>query len=188
VRADLSEIDKLAGLARELVDTFGAPFGLVNNAAGAIDGILPNLTDRQVQEAIGLDLVSPVILTKHLVRPMISRKVGRIVNVSSIVASTGFRGLSVYASTKAGLVGFTRSLARDVGSRGVTVNAVAPGFLDTEMTGGMNAATSERVRSRSPVGRFATVDEVAGTVAFLLSADAAGITGTVLTVDAGSTA
>lgn len=188
VQADLSDLDAIPNLARQIIDRYGAPYALINNAAGAIDGILPNLADRNIRASIGLDLVSPVLLTKYLVRPMISRRVGRVVNVSSIVASTGFTGLSVYGATKAGLVGFTRSLARDVGSRGVTVNAVAPGFLDTSMTGGMDEAMRDRVRRRSPAKRFATVHEVAAAVAHLVSPDASGITGTVMTVDAGATA
>jgi 3-oxoacyl-[acyl-carrier protein] reductase len=188
VRADLAVLDDLAGLVRDLVAEHGTPYGLVNNAAGAVAGVLPNLTDHQVRRAVELDLLSPLLLTKHMVRPMISQGVGRVVNVSSIVAATGFRGLSVYGAAKAGVEGFTRSLARDLGPRGVTINAVAPGFLDTEMTGTMDATTVRRVKSRSPLKRFATVDEVSAAVAYLLSKDAAGVTGSVLTVDAGAIA
>ncbi|MGY4643753.1 SDR family NAD(P)-dependent oxidoreductase [Cellulomonas sp. URHB0016] len=188
VRADLSDLDGLPTLVRRLVEQFGVPYALVNNAAGAVDGLLPMMPDQRIRSALDLDLVSPVLLAKHVVRPMISERRGRIVNVTSIVASTGFRGLSVYSAAKAGLEGFSRSLARDVGGRGVTVNCVAPGFLDTAMTETIGDRNLERIRARSPLGRFVTLDEVAGAVAYYLSDVAAGVTGTVLTVDAGSTA
>jgi 3-oxoacyl-[acyl-carrier protein] reductase len=108
--------------------------------------------------------------------------------VSSIVARTGFRGLSVYGAAKAGLEGFSRSLARDLGPRGVTVNCVAPGFLETEMTGGLGDQTLARVRGRSPLGRLATLPEVAAAVSYLVGPEGGGVTGTVLTVDGGSVA
>jgi 3-oxoacyl-[acyl-carrier protein] reductase len=113
---------------------------------------------------------------------------GRIVNISSIVASTGYSGLSVYSATKASLVGFTRSLAREVGRCDITVNAIAPGFIDTEMTGGLDEPQRDQIARRSALGRFADVEDVARTVEFLLGPGARNITGTVLTVDAGSTA
>jgi 3-oxoacyl-[acyl-carrier protein] reductase len=113
---------------------------------------------------------------------------GRIVNVSSIVNFTGFTGLAVYGATKASLVGFTRSLAREVGKLGITVNAVAPGFVDTEMTEGLVEDQRARIIRRSALGRLVTVEDIAHAVEFLLSAHAANITGTVLTVDAGATA
>jgi 3-oxoacyl-[acyl-carrier protein] reductase len=188
VRADLGDVDALPALVRRLVDQHGAPYGLVNNAASGLAGLLPTMHNTQVRAVLDLDLLSPVLLTKYLSRPMLSERRGRVVNVSSIVARTGYRGLSVYAAAKAGLEGFTRSLARDLGQRGVTVNAVAPGFLDTEMTGALGASDLGRIRARSPLGRFATAEEVAAAIAYLLSSDADGVTGTVVTVDAGSSA
>jgi 3-oxoacyl-[acyl-carrier protein] reductase len=188
LRADLLDIDAIPALARRVLDEHGAPYGLVNNAARGSDGLLPTMHTSEIRGALELDLLSPIVLTKYLSRRMLSQGRGRIVNVSSIVARTGFRGLSVYAAAKAGLEGFTRSLARDLGRRGVTVNAVAPGFVDTEMTAVLGGGNLERIRARSPLDRFATVEEVAGAIAYLLGPDAAGVTGSVLTVDAGSTA
>ena len=113
---------------------------------------------------------------------------GRIINISSIVSSTGYSGLAIYSATKASMVGFTRSLAREVGSLGITVNAVAPGFLDTDMTHELNLKQREQIKRRSALQRMATVDDVAAAVEFLMSERAANITGTVMTVDAGNIA
>ncbi len=188
VCADLSDLDSLPQLVRQLIADHGPPYGLVNNAAVGTDGLLPTMHNNEIRTVLELDLLSPILLSKYLCRPMLSRGRGRIINVSSIVARTGFRGLSVYAAAKAGLEGFTRSLARDLGRRGVTVNAVAPGFLATEMTDVLGGANLDRIKARSPMNRFATADEVAAAITYLLTPDAAGVTGTVLTVDAGSTA
>ena len=109
-------------------------------------------------------------------------------NIASIIGFTGFNGLAVYAATKAGLLGFTRSLARELGKARITVNAVAPGYMQTDMTVGLQGDKLESIKRRSPLGRLATPDDAAGAVAYLLSADAASVTGTTMTVDAGSTA
>jgi 3-oxoacyl-[acyl-carrier protein] reductase len=129
-----------------------------------------------------------MVLTKYVVRSMMADRGGRIVNISSIAASTGYNGLSVYAATKASLVGFTRSLAREVGRLGVNVNAVAPGFVVTEMTKELTDEQRQRIERRSALRRLVEVDDVADAVQFLLSDQSRNITGTVLTVDAGNTA
>ena len=145
-----------------------------------------------IERLVRLNTVSPMVLTKHVLRAMMVDSAkghgGRIVNISSIVASTGFSGLSAYAATKASMIGFTKSLAREVGALGITVNAVAPGFVDTAMTEGMEDGDRERVRRRSPLGRLPEISDIADAVAFLVSDKARNITGAVLTVDAGSTA
>jgi 3-oxoacyl-[acyl-carrier protein] reductase len=119
---------------------------------------------------------------------MMAEGKGRIVNMSSIMASTGFNGLSVYGATKASMVGFTKSLARELGGLGITVNAVAPGFVDTELTSGLSDEDRARIANRSALRRLATVEDVAAAVSYLMSDAARNVTGTVLTVDAGGTA
>ncbi len=173
---------------RNLRQEFGPLFGLVNNAALGLDGALSLMHNSQIEELIRVNTLSPIVLSKYVVRAMMSERAGRIVNVASIVGFTGYSGLSVYAATKASMLGFTRSLAREVGRLGITVNAVAPGFLDTDMTHGLAGAQREQVMRRSALRRLAGVDDVADAVEFLLSDKAASISGTALTIDAGATA
>ncbi len=185
---DLADIDGLAQLAKALRREFGGFYGLVNNAALGTAGMLSTMSDSTIQRLIALNVASPLTLTKYLVRSMMVAQAGRIVNVSSVVSATGYAGLSVYSATKAALVGFTRSLSREVGPLGITVNAVAPGFVDTDMTGGMSAAQRAQVARRSALGRMPDIVDVANAVDFLFSDKARNITGTVMTVDAGNTA
>lgn len=185
---DLSRIDTLRALAKELHDSHGAPYGLINNAALGTPSLLSTMRDEDVAQLIELNVLSPILLTKYVVRSMMSQREGRIVNVASIVAATGYRGLSVYSATKASLLGFTRSLAREVGELGITVNALAPGFMDTAMTSELSAEGRDKVAHRSALKRLAEPVDVAASAEFLLSDGARNITGTVLTVDAGSTA
>lgn len=119
---------------------------------------------------------------------MLINQQGRIINVSSIIASTGFSGLSVYGATKAAMTGFTKSLAREVGKAGITVNTIAPGYMETDMTTGLEGEKLDSIRRRSPLGHLATATDVAQAISYLLSEKAANITGTTLTIDAGSTA
>jgi 3-oxoacyl-[acyl-carrier protein] reductase len=142
----------------------------------------------RIEELVRINTVSPIVLSKYVVRAMMAEGAGRIVNIASIIGFTGYSGLSVYAATKASMLGFTRSLAREVGRLGITVNAVAPGFLDTDMTHGLAGAQRERVIRRSSLRRLANVDDVANAVEFLLGEEGRSITGTVLTIDAGATA
>jgi 3-oxoacyl-[acyl-carrier protein] reductase len=133
-------------------------------------------------------MLSPILLTKYLMRSMLSSRSGRIVNISSIAARNGIGGAAVYAATKASLEGFTRSLAREIGELDIAVNAVAPGFVATEMTRSMSEEQRERIARRSALRRSITSQDVAGAVAYLMSDRGKNITGTVITVDAGSTA
>jgi 3-oxoacyl-[acyl-carrier protein] reductase len=133
-------------------------------------------------------VLSPVILTKYIVRHMMADGEGRIVNISSIIASTGYNGLSVYGATKAAATGFTRSLAREVGKLGITVNAIAPGFITTELIQGLTDEQRQRIAGRSALRRLPEADDVARMVEYLLGEGGRNVTGSVLTIDAGNTA
>jgi len=185
---DLGDIDKMQQFVAGLRKSFGPIYGLVNNAALGTDGALSLMSNAKIAELVHLNTLSPITLTKYVVRAMMADGGGRVVNVASIVAFTGYSGLSVYSATKASMLGFTRSLAREVGRMGVNVNAVAPGFLDTEMTQGMADDQRARVARRSALQRLPVVEDVGNAVEFLLGDGGRSITGTVLTVDAGSTA
>ena len=186
--ADLGEIDALQTLAQKIRAEHGPVYGLVNNAALGTPGLLTTMPASKIAELVHLNTLAPMVLTKYLARGMMTAGAGRIVNVSSIIAFTGYNALSVYAATKASMIGFTKSLAREVGRLGVTVNAVAPGFIETAMTGEMDEAERGRVANRSALKRLAEPQDVADAVAYLMSDRARNVTGTVLTIDAGSTA
>jgi 3-oxoacyl-[acyl-carrier protein] reductase len=185
---DLALTEGIGDLVKTTRKTFGPIFGLVNNAGMSIEGILATTQDSQIEKLVRLNTLSPMIMTKYVVRTMMADGGGRIVNISSIIASTGYSGLAAYGATKASLNGFTRSLAREVGRAGINVNAVAPGFIETDMTKGLNEEQKQKIAGRSALRRLADVDDVASAVDFLLSDGAKSITGTVLTVDAGNTA
>jgi 3-oxoacyl-[acyl-carrier protein] reductase len=188
VSFDLADIDAIPAMAKQIRKDFGAIYGLVNNAGISTDGVLAMTSTKQIEQVVRLNTISPMVLTKHVVRSMMADGGGRIVNIASIVAFTGYSGLSVYAATKASLVGFTRSLAREVGRAGVNVNAVAPGFISTELTQSLSEEDRQRIARRSALKRLAVVEDVAHAVDFLLGDGSKNITGTVMTVDAGSTA
>ncbi len=185
---DLGKIDEIPNFVRGLRKQFGPLFGLVNNAALGHDGVLATMHNSQIEELVRVNTLSPIVLSKYVVRAMMSEGAGRIVNVASIVGFTGYSGLSAYSATKASMLGFTRSLAREVGRLGITVNAVAPGFLATEMTHGLAGEQRQQVMRRSALRRLAEVEDVANAVEYLLSEKARNISGTVLTIDAGATA
>jgi 3-oxoacyl-[acyl-carrier protein] reductase len=185
---DLSDLAALAPLVRALRADFGALYGLINNAGLGTSGILSSMRDAEIQRLIQLNTVSPIVLSKYVVRTMMMQREGRIVNIASIVAATGYSGLSVYSATKASLIGFTRSLAREVGQLGITVNALAPGFVDTEMTHELNDSQRQKIARRSALHRMPEPIDVAHSAVFLLGEAGRNITGTVITIDAGNTA
>jgi 3-oxoacyl-[acyl-carrier protein] reductase len=184
---DMADIDGIPALMGTITEAHGALWGLVNNAAIGTDGVLATMHQSDIQKILAVNLTAPLVLAKYACRGMLARREGRIVNISSIIASTGFHGLAAYAASKAGLEGMARSLSRELGKRGVTVNCVAPGYMETEMTQGLDVHKMASIRRRAPLG-LAEPDDAAAAVAYLLGPDGGKITGTVLTVDGGSTA
>ena len=185
---DLSEVDGIPPLVKRLRDNFGSIYGLVNNAGIGTEGLLATMHNSDIEALVRLNVLSPIVLTKYVVRHMMADGAGRIVNISSIIATTGYNGLSVYAATKAATTGFTRSLAREVGKLGITVNAIAPGFIGTELTKSLSDDARQRIAGRSALRRLPEAEDIAGMVEYLLGDGGRNITGTVLTVDAGNTA
>lgn len=185
---DFSDTDNIKGLAKDITKKYGRIYGLVNNAALGNDGILATMHETDIEEILKVNIQAPILLTKYLVRSMLLNQEGRVVNISSIIASTGFNGLSVYAASKAALAGFTKSLSREVGKANITVNTVSPGYMKTKMTEGLEVDKLKSIVRRSPLGRLASVEDVSDVVSFLLKDSSKSITGSNITVDAGSTA
>ncbi|MBC58583.1 MAG: 3-oxoacyl-ACP reductase [Confluentimicrobium sp.] len=184
---DVGDLDAIPGVVSSITKQHGRIWGLVNNAGIGADGILATMHKTDILRVIEVNLTAPIIFAKYISRGMLAAHEGRIVNISSIIASTGFHGLAAYAASKAGLEGFTRSLSREVGKMGITVNCIAPGYMETEMTGGLDVHKMASIRRRAPLG-LPEVEDVTGAIALLLGPDGNRITGTVITVDGGSTA
>jgi 3-oxoacyl-[acyl-carrier protein] reductase len=185
---DLTVIDAIPAFAKLVRDEFGAIYGLVNNAGLGTEGLLATMHNSAIEALVQLNVLAPIILTKYVARQMMADGAGRIINISSIIASTGYNGLSVYGATKAAATGFTRSLAREVGKLGITVNAIAPGFIDTELTHNLSDDGRKRIAGRSALRRLPETDDVARMVEYLLGEGGRNVTGTVFTIDAGNTA
>jgi 3-oxoacyl-[acyl-carrier protein] reductase len=185
---DLTNISGMADLVHLVATESPAPiYALVNNAGVGLDGVLATQHASDISMVLKLNLEAPITLTKYVIRQMLRQRRGRIVNISSIIAHTGFSGLAVYGASKAGLEGFTRSLAREVGRAGITVNCVAPGYMLTDMTKSVSGPKLDSIKRRSPVGLPET-HHVAHAVQFLLEPIAEKVTGSVVTVDGGSSA
>lgn len=185
VRIDVTDpesVDAAIGRAGDL----GTLAALVNNAGVARDDLMLRQDPEDLDASFAVNLRGAWLASQAALRPMLRARAGRIVNVSSIVALRGNTGQTAYAATKAGLIGMTRSLAREVGRKGITVNAVAPGLVETAMTADLTEAARDALLADTPIGRAVTAEEVAGTVAFLASEAAAAITGTVIQVDGGA--
>jgi 3-oxoacyl-[acyl-carrier protein] reductase len=184
-RFDISDENLLDAAVKSLVDRHKKIDILVNNAGVAIDNLLMRTKQADWDQVIGTNLKGTVLCTKVVSRYMIRQRGGRIINLSSVVGQTGNVGQSLYAASKAGIIGFTKAIAREVASRGVTVNAVAPGFIETDMTSRLSEKLREEFLRSIPLGRFGSCDEVAETVLFLAAQEAGYITGQVVGVNGG---
>ncbi len=185
VQADLSDSECLEPLVRDVLESEGRIDALVHAAALTDDALLLRVEPDRLRRQLELNLEAGILLVRAVLPAMLRRRYGRIVMISSVVASIGNAGQTVYATAKAGLEGFVRSLAREIGRKGITVNCVAPGLIDTDMSGTMAEDLRRRAIENTAVGRAGTASEVAGAIAFLCSDEAAYITGTVLQVNGG---
>lgn len=185
---DLMDTEGIHQLVNAVTAREGPLYGLVNNAALGLDGVLATMHNSDIERLMRVNVTAPIILAKYVSRSMLRQREGRIVSISSIIASTGYNGLAAYGASKAAMEGFTRSLARELGRVNITVNAVAPGFMATEMTSGLQGDKLESIVRRSPLRRLATPADAAGAVAWLMGPSGASITGTIIRVDAGASA
>ncbi len=185
---DLKDTLAIKDFASMISKRYGRLYGLVNNAGIGTAGVLATMHDSDINDVITVNLMAPMLLCKYLSRGMLINRRGRIVNIASIIAGTGFAGLAAYGGSKAGLVGFTKSLSRELGKAGITVNCISPGYVETSMTASMGEDRLASIRRRSPFERFPTPQEIAAAVCFLLSPVGSGVHGSNIVVDLGSTA
>lgn len=185
VQGDVSRAEDCEKLAAQAKEAFGRVDVLVNNAGITRDGLLARMTEEDFRAVLDVNLVGPWNMMKAVNRIMMKQRYGRIVNLSSVTGLMGNMGQTNYAAAKAGILGMTKSYAREVASRGITVNAVAPGFIDTDMTEAMPEGAKDKIVTEIPMGRTGKPEDVAEAVAFLASEQAGYITGEVLRVDGG---
>ncbi|MEH6491106.1 3-oxoacyl-ACP reductase FabG [Halopseudomonas sp.] len=185
MRLDVRDPESVAAVLGSITEAYGAPAILVNNAGITADNLLMRMKDNEWDDVLNTNLGSVYRLSKAVLRGMTKGRWGRIINISSVVGGMGNAGQSNYAAAKAGMEGFTRALAREVGSRAITVNAVAPGFIDTDMTRALNDSQRDVMLEQIPLGRLGQADEIAAAVGFLASESAGYITGATLPVNGG---
>ena len=184
-RFDIADENQIEAAIKIIVDRHHKIDILVNNAGVTVDNLLIRMKPDDWDQVVGINLKGTILCTKAVTRVMLRQRYGRIIHLSSVVGQTGNAGQSIYAATKAGILGFTKAVAREVASRGITVNAVAPGFIETEMTAQLPAKLQEEFLRAIPLGRFGTCEDVAESIAFLAGPAAGYITGQVISVNGG---
>jgi 3-oxoacyl-[acyl-carrier protein] reductase len=184
---DITSTNSLDDFLSGARSRLGPIFGVVNNAATVQEGILVTLPELEIERMIAVNLTAALRLTRLCMRDMLQHASGRVINISSIVGQRGYNGLAVYSATKAALDGFTRSLAREVGRRGITANSIAPGYMRSQMSAGLSARRHEQIIRRTPLGRLAEFADVVPLVCFLMSDEASFITSQTICVDGGIT-
>ena len=184
-QVDVTDLEAIYAMVNNIIEELGEIHILVNNAGITQDNLFMRMKPEQWSKVIDVNLNGVFNVTKAVIRSMVKQRYGKIINISSVVGFSGNPGQVNYSSTKSALVGFTKSLAREVGTRGVTVNAVAPGFIDTAMTQSLNESQQEAILQQIPLGRMGDAGDIANAVAFLASKEASYITGTVLHVNGG---